>query len=53
MFITGVLFVSALKNFSASAAVLLDLVQNPKLREIGNNDDLLWNVFLEATLSGT
>ncbi len=34
-------------------AVLQGLGQNHEVRELGNNDDLLWNVFLEATLSGT
>ena len=30
-----------------------DLEQNHEVREIGNNDDLLWTVFLEVKLSGT
>jgi len=34
-------------------AVLQDLGQSHEAREFGINDDLLWNVFLEATLSGT
>ncbi len=33
--------------------VLLDLGQNHEVRENGNNDDILWNGFLEAILSGT
>ncbi len=34
-------------------AVLQGLGQNLEVKDYGNNDDKLWIVFLEATLSGT
>lgn len=33
--------------------VLQDLGQNHEAKELGNNDDLLWNVFLETAIHGT
>ena len=33
--------------------VLQDSGQNHEARDNGNNDDQLWNVFLEASISGT
>jgi len=33
--------------------VLQNLGQNHEAREYGNNDELLWTVFLEATPTGT
>ena len=32
---------------------LRDLGPNHEVRENGNNDDILWNMYLEATPSGT
>jgi len=32
---------------------LHDLGQNHEVKEYGSNDDILWNVILNATLTGT
>lgn len=34
-------------------AVLPDSGQNQEAKDFGNKDELLWTVFLEATLTGT
>jgi hypothetical protein len=46
-----VIVIFLLKKFLVRAAPQ-DLEQNHEEEEIGNNDNL-WNIFLEATLSGT
>ncbi|MCV0366815.1 MAG: hypothetical protein K5798_06095 [Nitrosopumilus sp.] len=44
--------ISILKTFLVHVA-LPDLGQNREAKDYGINDDVLWNPFLEATLSGT
>lgn len=47
-----VIVISTLINILVHA-VLQDLGQNHEAKEYGNNDELLWTVFLEATPTGT